>query len=425
MKTSPLSPSKKSDILIIGGGVIGVCSAYYLLQEGFSVTLLEKERINAGCTYGNAGLLIPSDSLPVPGPGVLTQGLRWLLDSASPFYIKPSLDPGLLRWLWGFQGTCRDSAWKKAVPILTELSVESVTLFEELLDQENIACEYHREGLLLLFEKQDSFEEGQALVNKLGAYGIQGKSLTGRELQGRFPPARREVKGGIYFQPDVHLDPAVFTAELARRAEGQGLQLVENCEVLDFNLVNGSVQSVATTRGEFTPEQVVLAAGAWTEGLGEKLRLWVPIQPAKGYSITVDRPDGYPEIPLILDEVKVAVTPLGETLRFAGTLELVGLNLEINSRRVEAILSNAVRYLDLDISKQPLVEIWRGLRPCTPDGLPVIGRSDQITNLILASGHCMLGVSQGTMTGKLVAEVAAEKPPGMDILAFHPDRFRK
>lgn len=423
MKPANPFSERRSDLLVIGGGVIGVCAAYYLLQEGFRVTLLEADQVNAGSTSRNAGLIIPSDSLPVPGPGVLTQGLRWLLDSASPFYIQPSLDPALLRWLWDFQGACREKQWQVAAPLLTELSEKSVGLFEEILDREGIFCEYHRQGLLLLYERQSSYDAGQALVRKLGALGIQGRALAGADLRDLYPPARQTVAGGIYFQPDAHLDPALFTAGLAQRAEEQGLQLIENCEVLDFQRGDGVIQSLKTTRGEFFAEQVVLAAGAWTARLGKKLDLRLPVQPAKGYSITVQRPDQVPEIPLLLDEAKIAVTPLGETLRFAGTLELAGLNLEINANRVDAILENASRYLEVDIPGQPLVEIWRGLRPCTPDGLPIIGRSGRIRNLIVASGHCMLGVSQGTMTGKLVAEAAAKKQPAMDLAPFHPDRF--
>jgi len=419
----PSYPSKTSEILIIGGGVIGVCSAYYLLQEGFSVTLLEKDRINAGSTYGNAGLIIPSDSLPVPAPGALTQGLRWLLDSASPFYIKPTLDPGVLRWRWGFQGACREEAWRRAAALLTRLSVDSVPLFEEIIQQEGIDCHYQREGLLLLYEKEPSLRAGMELLEKLAEYQIQGEVLRGEHLQQQFHPARPKIAGGIYFGPDAHLDPAVFTAQLADRCFDLGLELVEDCEVLGFERSGSEISAVKTTRGAFQAEQIVLAAGAWPQPLAQQLGLRLPVQPAKGYSITFERPENYPEIPLLLDEAKIAVTPLGNTLRFAGTLELAGLNLDINQKRVQAILDNAVRYLSIDINEQPLVEIWRGLRPCTPDGLPIVGRSEKVTNLIAASGHCMLGVSQGTITGKLVSRIAAGEKSDLDLDALSPDRF--
>ena len=421
--SKPHSHHLPAEHLIIGGGIIGVCAAYELIRQGASVTLVEKDRVNAGSTYGNAGLIIPSDSLPVPGPGVLTQGLRWLLDAASPFYIKPTLDPKILRWLWDFQGACRESAFQRAAPLLTELSVESVRLFEEILAREDIDAEYHRQGLLLLYETAQAFQKGQELVNKLQPLDIQGEVLTSGDLTDRFPPAAPGVQGGIYFRPDAHLDPGQFTQALVDRAVDQGLRLMENCEVLDFELEDDNIRAVNTTRGTFVPDQVVLAAGAWTARLGKKLGLRLPIQPAKGYSLTLERPEGYPETPLLLDEAKIAVTPLGETLRLAGTLELAGLDQTINQQRVRAIRDNTGRYLDVEIDDRPLVEIWRGLRPCTPDGLPVIGRSSRIPNLIAASGHCMLGISQGTMTGRLVAEVALDRQPSLEIAAYSPDRF--
>jgi len=418
----PSSP-KSSQVLIIGGGVIGICSAYYLLEEGYSVTLLEKDSVNAGSTYGNAGLIIPSDSLPVPGPGVLTQGLRWLLDASSPFYIKPTLNPDLLRWLWTFQSACRQPAWERSVPILTDLSVESVPLFEDILDREGIQCEYHQEGLLLLYRDKHAFHHGQKLLEELESFDIQGEVLDDGQLAARFSPHQPQLQGGIYFQADAHLDPAAFTAELAKRTAKKGLKLEENCQVLDFDLHAKRITAVHTTRGVYTADHFVLAAGAWTSQLAAKMGLRVPIQPAKGYSVTFPRPADYPELPLILEEAKIAVTPLGDTLRLAGTLELTGLDLSINQRRVQAILDNAEQYLNVEFNQQPVIEIWSGLRPCTADGLPVIGPSQQITNLITASGHCMLGVSQGTMTGKLVAETVQGKDPSLELTPMSPDRF--
>lgn len=423
MLNIPSSSPASTEVLIIGGGIIGVCTGYYLVRAGYDVTLVEKDQVNAGSTAANAGLIIPSDSLPVPGPGVLTQGLRWLLDSASPFYIKPTLDPAVLRWLWEFQGACRESAWQQAAPVLTELSEQSVRLFEELLREEDIHCQYHRNGLLLLYRSEKGFQGGRELVEKLSALGIRGRALPTGELADLFPAVRPELEGGLYFEPDAHLDPAVFTEQLAARAVERGLRLEENCEVLDFQVSAGEIHEVLTTRGKIQADEFVLAAGAWSASLADQLGLRLPIQPAKGYSLTFQRPADYPEIPLILDEVKIAVTPLGDSLRLAGTLELAGLDLEINQRRIEAIYTNAGRYLEIDLAQQPLVEIWRGLRPCTPDGLPVIGRSQAVPNLITASGHCMLGISQGPMTARLVAELVQGQQPSLDLSLLDPDRF--
>jgi D-amino-acid dehydrogenase len=410
-------------VIIIGGGIIGVTCAYYLAKEGVLVTLLEKDKINAGSTYGNAGLILPNDSLPVPAPGVLTQGIRWLLDSQSPFYIKPTLDLALLRWLWRFQKACSPKAWKKAVPVLTDLSEKSIPLFEELIAEEDISCEYHKNGFLLLFHQENTFQKAQKKTKALNEFGISGEILSQEDLQTRFPPALPTLTGGIFYESDAHLDPAALTAQIAQRAQSHGAQILTNREVLDFSLEKGRIREVHTTTGTYLADQIILAAGAWSPRLGDHLDLRLPVQPAKGYSITVQRPDEYPELPLILDEAKIAVTPLGDSLRFAGTLELAGLDMKINPKRVEAIRRGAEDYLDLEIETYPLVELWRGLRPCTPDGLPIIGRSQRIQNLIVATGHCMLGVSQGTMTAKLVAEILLDQEPSLDLDPLRVDRF--
>lgn len=418
-----VSFSEQPSVMIIGGGVIGVCSAYYLAQHGVPVTLLEKDQINAGSTYGNAGLIIPNDSLPIPAPGALTQGIRWLLDSASPFYIKPTLKREMLQWLWNFQKACSEKAWKKAVPILTELSVESVPLFEEILEKENLACDYHRQGLMVLYKKKETFQEGKHLAHKLKEYGISAEVLSVDVLASRFAPALPDLAGGIFYEGDAHLDPAAFNAQLAQRVREMGVKIRENTEVLNFTVEDGRIREVHTTTGTYLADQIILAAGAWSSRLGKQLDLTLPIQPAKGYSITIQRPKNYPELPLILDESKIAVTPMGETLRFAGTLELAGLNLEINPKRVNAIRQGVGEYLNVDVGVHPLVEIWRGLRPCSPDGLPLLGRSVRVANLIVASGHCMLGLSQGTMTGKLVAEIVLDQEPSMDLSPMRVERF--
>lgn len=410
-------------VIIIGGGIIGVAAAYYLAKEGVLVTLLEKDGINAGSTYGNAGLILPNDSLPVPTPGVLTQGIRWLLDSKSPFYIKPTLDPALLRWLWRFQGSCREKAWQNAVPILTDLSVKSIPLFEEIIREEDIQCDYHKNGFLLLFKEEKPFAEGRKTMEKLSQLGISGQPLETDQLLERFPPALPNLAGGIFYEGDAHLDPALFNHQLARKAQAHGAQILTGREVLDFTLENQRIREVHTTTGTYLADQIILAAGAWSPEIGKHLDLRIPAQAAKGYSITVKRPKEYPEMPLILDEAKIAVTPLGETLRFAGTLELAGLDMRINQNRVNAIRHGAENYLDLEIDSHPLVELWRGLRPCTPDGLPIIGRSRRVSNLIIATGHCMLGLAQGTMTARLVAQLILGEEPEMDLTPLRLERF--
>jgi D-amino-acid dehydrogenase len=414
--------SHSEDILVIGGGVIGVCAAYYLTARGRPVTLVEQGEICAGCSYGNAGLIVPSHVIPLAAPGVLTRGLKWLLDAESPFFIKPRLDPALLAWLWRFRAACKEEAMQQAIPVLRDLSRASVSLYDELVTQEQLACNYEQNGMLILFRSPHGYREGLAEARLLQEYGLSLKALDAAELRAMEPAGHSRLIGGVFCQEDGLLDPALFTQQLAKRVQESGGLIRTGTEVLGFETSGQKIITVRTTRGDFYPQQVVLAAGAWSPGVIRDLRLNLPVQAAKGYSITVKRPEICPRFPLFLGETWVAVTPLESGLRFAGTLELAGFDLTINRRRVDAILRAASDYLT-GLEELELIEIWRGLRPTTPDGLPIIGRSVSFENLILATGHAMLGVSLGPITGELVAQLAGEQTPTVDLTALRVERF--
>lgn len=415
--------STHAEVLVIGGGIIGVSAAYYLAREGLDVHLVERGEIAAGSSHGNAGLLTPSDSVPLPSPAALRKGLRWMLDPTSPLYIKPRADVGLLSWLWRFRAACSQEAFHRAIPVLGALSRLSLDLYRELVEEENIQAVFERRGLLLIYRTQEGFEEGRAFAATMGTFGITSDTLSGDEVRARVPQAHPEIVGGVYYHGDAHIEPASFVRALAERASARGATIHTQTEVLGLDVSAGRVTRVRTTRGDFVAENIVLAAGAWSPLLVKNLGLRLPIQAAKGYSITVRRPEGFPEIPVILEEAKVAVTPMGEWLRFAGTLELAGLDMRINPVRVQAIKEGVRRYLAVDPDKEPLVELWRGLRPCTPDGYPVIGRAPRVANLVIAAGHCMLGMTQGAGTGKLVADLVTGREPAVDIAPFAVERW--
>jgi len=414
----------KTDILIIGGGVIGVCSAYYLAKRGRKVTLIEKEEIGAGSSYGNAGLIVPSDLVPLAAPGVLTQGLKWMLDAESPFYIKPRFDRELINWLWRFRAACKMGPMQKAVPVLRGLGRASAELYEILIAEEELECEYQQAGGLTIFRTQQGLEKGQAELHLLEEHDIPVTVLDGDGVRKLEPAVNASVLGGILLPEDAHLDPALFLHALAKRVQELGVDLQTDTELLGFEISGRRVMTVKTTRGDFQPQQVVLAAGSWSAELARELRLKLPIQPAKGYSITVQRPKHCPRIPLHLGEARVAVTPMGPRLRFAGTLELAGFDLSINQRRVNAIMRAGGDYLEKESMEElVLEEVWRGLRPCTPDGLPIIGRSAAPDNLVVAAGHATVGMSLGPITGELVAQLACEEEPSIDMSALSMERF--
>lgn len=411
-----------ADILIIGGGVIGVSAAYVLAKAGMDVTLLEKGEISSGCSYGNAGYIVPCHSNPIPAPGVLTQGMKWLLDSESPFYIKPTLSLDLLRWLWQFQKYCNADAYWRAIPLLRDMQRESLTLFRKWIATEGIEAYFRENGGLTIYKDPRAFDAARKEAEELRNYDIHFDILDTKALQALEPLIRDEVVGGLGCDSDAYIDSALFVRALAEKAERLGAKILTRTSVLGFAHDSGEIKSVETTQGNFAVKQVLLAAGAWATPLAKQLGVDILMQPTKGYSITLKNPSALPSRYIFLGKSKVAVTPMGNNLRYAGTLELAGYDLSINQRRLNALLKAGETYLHkIDGEKEP--EIWAGLRPTSPDGLPYIGRSARVKNLVIATGHAMLGVAMGPLTGQLAAEVLREEKPSFDILPFAPERF--
>jgi D-amino-acid dehydrogenase len=412
----------KTDHLIIGGGVIGVCVAYFLAEAGGSVTLLEKGDIAGGSSYGNAGLIAVDHAIPMPAPGVLTQGLRWLLDSSSPFYIKPRLDPDLIRWLWQFRGACKAEKVQRAIPLLLAIGRASLDLYDQLHARHALDDGYHRQGRLFLYRTQAGLDHSAADIDLLHEFGVMGQVLDAAAVRERFPLVKSSIIGGVYYENYAHFVPDRFVRELAREAESLGARFRTQTEVLGFETSGQRISKVNTTRGVFEAEEIVLAAGVWSAQLARMLGLRLPIQAAKGYSITAKRPSDWPELPVQLADDMVAVTPMAEFVRFSSTLEMTGLDMSINQRRVDASRQAMRKYL---VGAETLeeLELWRGFRPMSPDDFPMIGRSQAYSNLILATGHSMTGMTQGPITGKLVAQIIAGDEPDLDLTPFSPARF--
>ncbi len=410
------------DILIIGGGIIGVCTAYYLVKQGLSVTLIEKGEVAEGSSYGNAGLLVPSHSVPIPAPGVLTQGLKWLLDPESPFYIKPRLDLNLLTWLWQFQSYCREEPLRRAIPLLRDLHRASLRLYQDLIEQEQIDCHFAQAGGLIVFKTQAGYQKMGHRLHLLREYGLEIDTLKAETIRAKISAVQPDIVGGYYYREDAHVNPALLVRGLAERVKVLGVTIPTQTEVQGFTRQGHRISHVHTTQGDFQPRQVILAAGAWSTEVARHLGLNIPMQPAKGYSLTFKRPAQAPDIPLHFGESRVVATPMGPHLRFAGTLELAGFDPQINQRRIKAIRRAADDYL---VGLGPLehIETWRGYRPCPADGLPYIGRSQAINNLIIATGHSYIGLSLGAVTGKLVEQVICEEEPMIALGLMRVERF--
>jgi D-amino-acid dehydrogenase len=357
-------------------------------------------------------------------PGVPQKVFAWMFRPDSPFHLKPRFNRNLLGWLWSFMTHCNQKHRDRSLPILGDLSQASAALYRDFARDPNLDFDHGDDGLLHIANTNKGFADLVSEAELHNAIGVKGTIVTSEEIPDYLPGLRTHVSGAVFYPEDQHVNPAKFVTQLVDQLPGENVSLHEETEVTGFNESGGRLASVETTKGKFTADHFVLAAGSVSPQLTRQLDIHVPVQPAKGYSITIPKPDGCPPTPLLLTESKVAVTPMGESLRFAGTLELTGHDDRLNLRRVQAIVDAVTQYLpDLKLPQPTEREIWHGFRPCTPDGLPIIGPTRRYNNLILATGHAMIGQTLGPATGLLVAQLIARQDPIVDPTPFSPDRF--
>lgn len=408
----------KTDILVIGGGAIGLSTAYYLLKAGRGVTVIDQHAVAAGSSSGNAGHIVPSHIVPLAAPGIIGTALGWMLDPQnSPFGMRVSVDPAYLAWLLAFAGACSEANVASAIPALKALGLLSAANVARMIAEERFDCVYSPGGLLFLYKTEKAFAGGQHEADLLHRHGLPADALDAKAVHEREPAARADVIGGVHFTSDASLDPGRFLRALADWARGRGAELREHTPVTGFDTSGDRVTRVRTTAGDIEAECVVLATGAWSPLAARGLGLTLPVQPARGYSLTAKAPAIMPRQALLLGERRVAVTPMGERLRITGRLELSTLDTTPSPQKLAGIERAVREYIALD---EPLdvLEIWAGLRPTTPDGVPIIGRSPRHKNLIVATGHAMLGLSLGPGTGQVVSELVTGREPSMELGRF-------
>lgn len=411
-------------IHIIGGGVIGLCSAWYLREAGCEVTVIDRGNFSEGTSHGNSGLIVPSHFTPLAAPGVLSKGFRWMLDAGGPFHIKPKLNRSLLSWLWNFYRAATDAQAQKAMPILLDYNLWSRSLYREFTALEGFDFCFEQKGLLMLFQNEKTAEEEKRTLEKAQQLGLNARYLSGAAVQ-NIESTKVNASGGIHYPEDAHLHPHRFMVGLHKALREKGVHFISEREVVDLEHAKGLISHLKLSGGEVLPtHRVVLACGSWSEGLAKKMRHKLPVQDGKGYSITMKAPAIRPDIPAILCEPKVAVTPLGDDLRLGGTLELGSMSGKKNLRRIQSILDGFKRfYPEIPTPSVDLKEVWVGYRPCTPDGLPYIGFAHGLSNLCFATGHAMMGMSLGPATGKLVSELLTGQEPSIPLHLFAPNRF--
>ncbi|MEC3906715.1 FAD-dependent oxidoreductase [Tamlana sp. 2201CG12-4] len=410
------------NVVIIGGGIIGLCSAYYLQKEGHQVTIVDQSNLNTGASYVNAGYLSPSHIIPLSAPGVMKKGLKWMFDKSSPLYIKPRLNLDFLRWAWAFNKSCTQSHVDKVAPVIRDISVLSQELYSDIKAEEKFRFHYEKKGLLMLCQTEKVLEEEVCTANLASALGLSAKEVSLDDIKKVEPNCHIDAIGAAYFECDQHTTPHEFMEEMKTYLKHAGVLFYTNEKVVDLKVSGGHIVSIKTDKQDLKADEFVLAAGSWSDKLSKKLGIKLLLQAGKGYRINTTKDTGI-SIPAILCEAKVAVTPMNGFTRFAGTMEIAGINHHINKTRVEAIARATKRYYpNIELTREEKNEAECGLRPVSPDGLPYLGRSQKCDNLIIAAGHAMMGWSMGTATGKLVSELISEQKPSLDLTYYHPDR---
>lgn len=412
-------------VVVIGGGVIGAACAYYLRLQGWQVTILEAHRFGAGCSHANCGFICPSHVLPLASPGILREGLVSLLQPTGPLRIAPRFDPNLWSWLWQFARRCHRSLMIHAGRAIQPLLQSSRKLFDELLTTESLSADWQARGMLFVFSTprgMDHYARTDALLRK--EFALAAKPLTPIELQTLEPALRPDLAGAWYYNTDAHLKPDLLMRELAARLLVRGVRIVENSPVIGFQTEKHRVTAVITPVANLSADAFVLAAGSWSSRFSKYLGVHLPIQPGKGYSITLSRSALCPRIPLIFEEHRVAVTPFANSYRIGSTMEFAGYDDSLNRRRLEYLTTAAAHYLR-EPPNHPVLEEWFGWRPMTPDGIPVIDRSLLYANLYVAAGHNMLGLSMAPATGKLIAEIMTGLVPHLEPTPYRLSRFSR
>jgi D-amino-acid dehydrogenase len=413
-----------SKAIIIGGGIIGLFSAYYLNKAGWEVDILEQGDLADNASFGNAGMIVPSHFVPLAAPGMVEQGIRWMFDSKSPFYVKPSLNPELIGWGLKFLKAANKHHVERSAGALRDLSLLSKKLYQDLEQNADFNFGFADKGILMLFKTARFEEEERHTAEKATHLGLDAQYLTADECRKLQPDIELDVLGAVHYHCDAHLYPNKLIAGLVGQLEKAGVKIRRNTPVTKIEHAGGSITRLISSDKTFTADAYVMAGGAWTPAIAKLAGLNIPLMPGKGYSFMVDEPQQRMTIPALLCEARVSVTPMNGQIRFGGTMEIGKINQQINLNRVAGIVESIPKYFPGFAPTIPQEkDIWFGFRPCSPDGLPYIGLSRKYKNLAIATGHGMMGLSLAPATGKLIDEVLNARSASAGISQFSPNRY--
>lgn len=415
-----MNPSS-DDVLIIGGGAIGLTTALALLEAGRGVRILEAASVGGGASHGNCGTITPSHAPPLAAPGVLAQALRWMFTPDAPLYLKPRIDPALWRWLLGFAARCNLRHWRQSTQARAVLLNDARVRLAKWVEQYGLECEFAEEGLDYVFRDARNFQRYAGDCAALNEFGIATQVIDGGEYEREEPAVLPGVVGAIRFPGDARLRPDRYVAELARVVRARGGTVEEHCQAEGVE-THGAGVCVHTAQGPRDGREAVIALGAWTPAFAHRLGVCAPIQPGKGYSITYSRPPLVPRRPMVLKDRSVCVTVWGSGYRLGSTMEFSGHDTTLNATRLAALERGAREFLREPVGPR-IHERWYGWRPMTWDDLPLIGRAPGHRRVWLATGHGMLGISMSTATGQLMADLITGRTPAFDPTPYRAERF--
>ncbi len=411
-------------VTIIGGGIIGLSCAYYLQKEGYSVAVIDRGDISSNCSFGNMGYMSPSHFVPLASPGIIKEGVRHMFSSSSPFYIKPRLNIDLLKWGFRFWKNCNAATVKQNEPHLNNILQFSRQLIADMRADMGDVFELEEIGCFMMYKSAATETHELHLADDAEKFGLKVERLDAAGVQALEPEVEVNVRGGVLYKDDCHFNPGKLMLALKAYLTGKGVQFHLDTDVTGFEQHDGKLTAVITSKEKYACDEVVLAAGSWIPAVAKLMGISLLLQPGKGYSYTYPQVEKNLHYPAILVDGRCAITPWGRQLRIGGTMEISGHNNNVLVKRMEGIYKSATAfYPGLSVDFPPAEKIWYGFRPVTPDGLPYIGRHNAYSNLLVAGGHAMLGISQGTGTGKLIAQLISRQPLSIDTKAFNPQRF--
>ena len=411
-------------IVILGGGIIGLATADACLKRGHRVTIIDRSAEQRdGCSFGNAGMIVPSHFTPLAAPGMVALGFKWMWNPESPFYIKPRLDLGLISWGLKFMAAANHQHVDRASPVLRDLNLASRALYDDLAESgEDFGLV--KKGLLMLCKTQHGLDEEAAVAAKSRSLGVPAEVLDAAATAKLDPTITMDVAGSVWFPRDCHLDPNRLISAYQRRIRESGGTFLWNTRFEGWKREGGKLIALKTSAAEIEGDEFVLCAGAWSDELVKDLKLRIPMQAGKGYSLTLQNPVELPTLCSVFTEARVAITPINGALRVGGTMEFSGKQEHIEPRRVQGILKSLPKYFPkFQVSDFTGIQPWQGFRPCSPDGMPYLGRTQAASNLVVATGHSMMGISLGPVSGELAAQLVDHETPAHDLTLLSPDRY--